>query len=125
MNNDEDDFRDGQGHWWSQSPTNQVLTPQEPQPPPPPPQEPTEPIISSSSQKTKKKKCRGNRSDQHFRRRLRRQNLDEATQADLIQRRMEEKNKLNHIKENKQSDNDDGTIVIDDNDDEPEIQVYT
>jgi hypothetical protein len=43
----------------------------------------------------------------------------------LIQRRMEEKNKLNHIKENKQSDNDDGTIVIDDNDDEPEIQVYT
>ena len=38
----------------------------------------------------KTRKYRGNRADQHFRRRLRARNLDQATMASLIHARMEQ-----------------------------------
>ncbi|CAM4796358.1 unnamed protein product [Rotaria magnacalcarata] len=96
LNNDED-------HWWSQISMSQLFTPQDPLPAPKPPDEQEQKL----STKQRKKKSRGNRAEQHFRRRLNRRNLDEASKASLIQARMkrqEQNVNKNNIETNQMED---------------------
>ncbi|CAF5229240.1 unnamed protein product, partial [Rotaria magnacalcarata] len=96
LNNDED-------HWWSQISMSQLFTPQDPLPAPKPPDEQEQKL----STKQRKKKSRGNRAEQHFRRRLNRRNLDDASKASLIQARMkrqEQNVNKNNIETNQMED---------------------
>ncbi|CAF2953462.1 unnamed protein product [Rotaria sp. Silwood2] len=96
----DNELNDGQGHWYTQLSITQVATGQETS-------------LKQQPQKTslpkQKKKSRGNRSEQHFRRRLRRRNLDEATKALLIEKRMEHHRIIHNneqLNERKQTDED-------------------
>ena len=77
----DNDLADGQGHWWSQLSVNQVATPQ------------AAPPLKELS---RKKRSRGNRKEQHCRRRLRRRELKEATKTWLLEASSEQSNKENH-----------------------------
>ena len=97
-------------HWWRQIPMSQLFTPQNPLPAPKPPDKQEEKLAT----KQQKKKSRGNRAEQHFKRRLNRRNLDEASKTLLIEARME--NKEHNVNKNLMEINpmDDDIISIDD-----------
>jgi hypothetical protein len=74
-------LQDGQGRWYEMLSPTQVLTGQEP-------------LVQQQQQQDqelRKKKSRGNRADQHFRKRLRARNVDEATIKMLMDERMKQK----------------------------------
>lgn len=79
--NTDDELADGQGHWWSQLSVNQVATPQ---------------TLPRQQELPRKKRGRGNRKEQHCRRRLRRRELKEATKTWLLETSSEQCNTENH-----------------------------
>ena len=98
---------DGQGHWYSQLSPNQVRTQQGILPPL---RKEPEPQLITTLQR--KKKCRGNRREQHFRRRVRQKNLGEAAETLLMQARIERNAQTTHQSALKANSLDDGAVNV-------------